>query len=514
MPPSSEEILSASRTELARGRPRAALREMERARSGLLASSALDGLRVLIGLVHEVHTLAPADTKARERLLVAVERDIQFLSPDSVPQAVSTLERAPASPPLSAPFSPYSRLSTEQILAPARAEIERHKTGRAVHRLEKARRTLLARGDLDGLEELIELARRIPVAKPRHESAHNRLIYAARQNVRYLSRRAAIKAGEEWSDPFAAAKPKTKLPSLPPMTRREKLIAAAIVVVLAGCITTLALLDRIPQRAAHAIKCPTGEQGSPTWSPDGKEIAFAGNRECGTQITVVSVEDGRLKTVTNRYGVQPDWSPDGQTILYRSRDGFSVVPAQGGESRLVRSDDGAMGATWSPDGRRITFVHGLAADPEFNEDFLSTMYTMKPDGSDVRRLLGHSCNPGTPAWSPDGSRLVFSCHDGIYVMRLATRKLIRIENRDYSSPVTTRWSPDGRQIAIGYGSIEIVNADGSGKARYLHEWKSATGVAWSPDGKRIAFSVVGSDADDGLYVIDRDGSQRRRLVKF
>ena len=40
------------------------------------------------------------------------------------------------------------------------------------------------------------------------------------------------------------------------------------------------------------------------------------------------------------------------------------------------------------------------------------------------------------------------------------------------------------------------------------------GVAWAPDGKHIAFSVVGSGSYDGLYVIDRDGSHRRLLVKF
>jgi len=165
-----------------------------------------------------------------------------------------------------------------------------------------------------------------------------------------------------------------------------------------GRITALALLDRAPQRVAHAIKCPTGEQGGPTWSPDGKEIAFAKNGDCGTQIVAVSSEGGPLRTITSRFGELPDWSPDGRTILYRSRDGFSVIPAGGGKSHLIRSDDGNLGASWSPDGTRIAFVHGLTGNQTLG--FHSTLYTMKPDGSDLRRLLGHSCNPRTPAWSP------------------------------------------------------------------------------------------------------------------
>ena len=445
MPRSSEEILGPARTELARGRPRAALKELEQARAELLANADIDGLKELLELARAIKTLAPTDTKARERLLAATEEGIESLAPGTVVELAETPseQTPPAEPRVS--FTPYGLVSTEQIFAPARAEIERQNTRRALRLLEKARRKLLARADVDGLGELIELAQRLPIAKPRHAARQKRLLDATQQNVRYLGRRKAIKAGETWSDPFATARPKTKLPTLPPMTRREKLIAAAIVVVLAGGITTWALVKRAPQRAVHAIQCPTGEQGGPTWSPDGKKIAFAKNRECGTQITVISAEGGQLQTVTNGYGVLPDWSPDGRTILYKSSDGFSVVPAQGGKSRLLRSDNSDMGASWSPDGKQIAFVHGFADGETLK--FNSTLYTMNPDGTNVRRLLGHSCNPGTPAWSPDGGRVAFSCKDGVYVMRLATGNLVSVENGDYSiSPITPSWSPDGRQI--------------------------------------------------------------------
>jgi hypothetical protein len=521
MPRPSIEILSPARTELARGRPRAALKELEAARSELLVAGDATGLSEALELARKVPTLAPVDTKSRERLLAALEQDIAFLPPGSIaPPVTAAAPSAPAIAP--ALYVSFADTLREQTLAPARAELERNKTGRALRSLEKARRKLLDRGDIGGLGQLLDLAQGLPTANTRHEKTRRQLIDAAQQNVRYLGRRNALKAGEEWSDPFAAAqsKPALRLPSLPPMSRREILIAAGIVVLLAAGATGWALANRAPQRVAHAIKCPTGQQGSPTWSPDGKEIAFAKNRECGTQITVISLEDGRLRTVTGGYGVLPDWSPDGRTILYRSRDGFAVVPARGGRSRLLRSDDGNMGVSWSPDGKRIAFVHGL--DP-FQDtgttSYHSTMYTMKPGGSDAHRLLGHSCNPGTPAWSPDGGRLAFTCSDGVYVMRLTNSSLIRVENGDFSSPysprVTASWSPDGRQIAIAYGNIEILNADGSGIARDLREWNSVTDVAWSPDGQRLAFVISGyGPRINGLYVVDRDGKHRRRLVAF
>jgi len=515
----SIEILAPARAELARGRPRVALKELEAARAELLAAGDVAGLGEALELALRVPTLAPVDTRSRERLLAAIARDITSIAPGSTAPAAAP--SAPAAAP--ALYVSFASTQREQILAPARAEIEREATGRALHRLEKARRKLLDRGDVAGLGELLDLAQRMPTAKARHEKARRELIGAAQQNVRYLGRRGALKAGEAWSDPFAAAQPRAarKLPSPPPMSRREILIAVGIVVLIAGGITTWALVKRAPQRVAHAMKCPTGEQGGPTWSPDGKQIAFAKNGSCGTQIQVISAEGGRTREVTTTFGVLPDWSPDGRTILYRSRDGFSIVSVRGGKSRLLRSDDGDMGASWSPDGKRIAFVHGL--DPFQSvgtTSYHSTMYTMRPGNSDVHRLLGHSCNPGTPAWSPDGGRLAFTCKDGVYVMRLTDRSLIPVENGDFSpslfSPqVTASWSPDSRQIAIAYGNIEIVNADGRGSVRYLHEWDSVTDVAWSPDGQRLAFVISGyGPRINGLYVVDRDGKHRRRLVAF
>ena len=120
---SSVEILSLSRTEIARGRPRAALKELELARAALLANADIDGLRELLGLAQGIRTLAPVDTKARERLLAAAEEGIESLAPVTVLELGGSTSDSAASADPRASFSPYARVSTEQILAPARAEI-------------------------------------------------------------------------------------------------------------------------------------------------------------------------------------------------------------------------------------------------------------------------------------------------------------------------------------------------------------------------------------------------------
>lgn len=514
MPRSSAEILALARAEITRGRPRAALKELEAARAELLAAADAAGLTEALELARGVKTLAPADTKARERLLAALEQDSAALSPAAPAERVAALSTG-------AQYLSHASLSSAPILATARAEMERDETRRALRSLEKARRTLLNRGNIDGLNELLAMARQLPVEKARHEKARTDLIDATRQNVRFLSRRDALSAGEEWSDPFTAAGPKTasKLPSLPPMSRREILIATCIVVALAGGITALALVDRAPQRVAHAIKCPTGDEGSPTWSPDGEEIAFAKNGSCGTQITIISADGGPTREVTEKYGVLPDWAPDGHTILYRSRDGYSVVPATGGEPQLIRKDDGDMGASWSPNGKRIAFVHGLAPDLEYDEVFRSTLYTMKPDGSGVRRLLGHVCNPRTPAWSADGDWLLFACDSGVYGLSVKGGDREQLVKADFSyRPVSVSVTPDFKLLAFGWIGVETKRIFEPGDPKTFvavdDSQDAIIDVDWSPDGRTLAFSISGSGSDDGLYVIDRDGKHRRRLVRF
>ncbi len=502
---SPEEILEPARSEVARGRPRAALRELESARAELVAASDADGLAAVLEIARGIKVLAAVDRKSRERLIEAAEQDVERLG-----SAVSTAF------PQALEISPV-----EEILAPARAEIERGNSQKAMRRLEKARQRLFAQGDVDGLVELVEMTRRLPATKPRHQARRVRLIDAARQNVRFLTRRNAIWQGREWTDPYSTGAPTRKLPSLPPMSRRDKLIAVGIVLALAAGAAIWIIASRAPQRVAHAIQCPSGRRGSPTWSPDGEEIAYADNGSCGTQIMVVAA-DGRSEPyeLTEGYGVLPDWSPDGEKILYRSKDGFSVIDVVTDETELIKEDDGAMGATWSPDGKRIAFVHGLEPDVEYDEGFESTLYTMDANGSDVQRLVGHECNPRTPEWTPGGDHLVFACDDGIYDLPAKGGKASQFIVSDFDVwPVSVSIEPvKADSIVYGWAGIEVFSFEKGDDPDVLADvlnWDMGRiDVAYSPDGEQIAYSVVGSGTEDGLWVIDKNGKNPRYLASF
>lgn len=118
------------------------------------------------------------------------------------------------------------------------------------------------------------------------------------------------------------------------------------------------LLDRqgnIKQRLTHS----PGIDISPTFSPDGRFLAFVSNRQGTPQIYVMPTAGGpaRRLTFSGSYNTSPAWSPKGDLIAYagRAEGGFQifVIPAQGGTPRQLTREGSNENPTWSPDGNFI-----------------------------------------------------------------------------------------------------------------------------------------------------------------
>ena len=144
----------------------------------------------------------------------------------------------------------------------------------------------------------------------------------------------------------------------------------------------------------------------------------------------------------SRGGSYPSWSPDGKRIAFVShRDekgkyDIYVMDADGkNQQRLTENPGYDRDPSWSPNGERIAFV----SDRDGNKE----IYLMDADGKNQRRLTRNPSPDTNPSWSPDGQRIVFVSHrDGnyeIYVMNADGARQVRRRTKDGRDDTDPAW---------------------------------------------------------------------------
>jgi Tol biopolymer transport system component len=169
---------------------------------------------------------------------------------------------------------------------------------------------------------------------------------------------------------------------------------------------------------------------------------------------------------------------------------------------------------WSPDGSRIAFY----SDRDGNAE----IYVMSADGSGVVRLTNTPADEGYPSWSPDGRRISFdSDRDGnfeIFAMDLNGANVTQLTTHR-ARDVSATWSPDGSTIVFmsdrdgGFDVYEQRVTPGSnasektGIAHRLTHTRTSWFPVYSPDGATLAFHV-GRD----VHTMPASGGADRRLT--
>jgi TolB protein len=245
--------------------------------------------------------------------------------------------------------------------------------------------------------------------------------------------------------------------------------------------------------------------------PEGT-IAFSG-RDLG-DVLVARVDGSGVRRLTSAPGPQfdPSFSPDGRLIAYRDSrhainqdDEIWVMDRDGRHARNLTRDHGNdWSPAWSPDGRTIAFASTRSGSLE--------LWTMASDGSNPKRLS--STPTEYPSWSPDGSRLAFSLVTAGAVQIGIVRRDGRGE-RTLTPPTENSelpaWSPDGSLIAFSRGfegsrAIWTMKPDGSEPHAITEPGSDDVAPAWSPDGRYIVFA-----RRQRLMIMRADGSGVRSL---
>src|SRR6202167_4716779 len=159
----------------------------------------------------------------------------------------------------------------------------------------------------------------------------------------------------------------------------------------------------------------TRQVGPPTWSPDGKSIAFISNMSGRNNLWLVPAEGGWpvQLTVSDQRQSSPACSPDGKWIAYQSDydgdelwDIFLVSPKTGKVVNLTSTHEIAeMHPTWSPDGRYLAYLVKPKTSAAHEIDVYDMiMREVKHITTGTPQDKGNS----SPIWSKDGKSIVYT----------------------------------------------------------------------------------------------------------
>jgi Tol biopolymer transport system component len=165
----------------------------------------------------------------------------------------------------------------------------------------------------------------------------------------------------------------------------------------------------------HEVTSGVNNNGFPSMAPDGKRFVYRSFGPDGEGLRIMNLETKAVTKLTEGYDNFPLWSPRGDLIMFsRAAKGdyeiYTIKPDGTGVKRLTfsRGNDAHMG--WSPDGENIVWASsrmGFKDEGTYTDapQPYGELFVMRYDGSNVRQLTDNQWEDGTPSWRPSPRQL-------------------------------------------------------------------------------------------------------------
>jgi Tol biopolymer transport system component len=261
---------------------------------------------------------------------------------------------------------------------------------------------------------------------------------------------------------------------------------------------------------------------SPTFSPDGKQIAFlrtvadVGIADIYTQ--AVNEKSARRLTSDNKVALALAWSVNHRIFFISNRTGPILpwsIPDTGGDPRLVAGMAGEV--FFLSAASRVNEI--AYAQSYRNTNIWRTNLTAHGAPSDL--LIGSSRVNHSPQYSPDGSRIAFiSDRSGgpeVWVAKSDGSEQRRVTNSRLVRPIgSPNWSPDGKQfvydsVPSGLSQIYLMNVDGTNQRQFTTDPWEEMMPSWAVDG-RFIYYVVRRNGALSLWKKPVDGGNPIHIV--
>jgi Tol biopolymer transport system component len=290
-------------------------------------------------------------------------------------------------------------------------------------------------------------------------------------------------------------KPAQKPTPSPSATVQGPSATGAVVVGLDG--TVRAQVPNIPSYASSLVM-----------APDGRTIAFS----TGNQIATIGIDGTGLRYVTTFPGGVEEglaWSPDGSKIAFQSNDGLRsseqimVVDADGSHlTRLTFDDQQDEWPSWSPDGSTIAYANsGITRLDSSDNSPTEEIWTVPAGGGTPTRLTHNHTWDNSPAYSPDGSQIVFKHNKSIWIMDSDGGNAHPLPSQPGFRNFAPRWSPDGSRLVVltFYAKRRATNGDA---LLTIHVVDLSTGTVTTIPGlvETVANAVAWLPSGDALLV--------------